>query len=80
MPETHALAHGNAVDDHFFRRYRALLDAEDSRSTSSNTHTRTATALRSNPTSQPGGPRHRRETFLESERPHGLNARLVARF
>ena len=29
MPETHALAHGNAVDDHFFRRYRALLDAED---------------------------------------------------
>jgi len=29
MLETHALAHGNAVDDHFFRRYRALLDAED---------------------------------------------------
>ena len=29
MPETHALAHGGAVDDHFFRRYRALLDAED---------------------------------------------------
>jgi hypothetical protein len=29
MPETHALAHGVAVDDHFFRRYRALLDAED---------------------------------------------------
>jgi hypothetical protein len=30
MPETHAQAHGNgAVDDHFFRRYRALLDAED---------------------------------------------------
>ena len=29
MPETHVLAHGNAVDDHFFRRYRALLDAED---------------------------------------------------
>ena len=29
MPETHALAHGSAVDDHFFRRYRALLDAED---------------------------------------------------
>ena len=29
MPETHALVHGVAVDDHFFRRYRALLDAED---------------------------------------------------
>ena len=29
MPETHALAQGNAVDEHFFRRYRALLDAED---------------------------------------------------
>jgi hypothetical protein len=29
MPETHALAHGVAVDDQFFRRYRALLDAED---------------------------------------------------
>ena len=30
MPETHARAHGNgSVDDHFFRRYRALLDAED---------------------------------------------------
>ena len=29
MPETHALAHGNAVDEHFFRRYRVLLDAED---------------------------------------------------
>jgi hypothetical protein len=30
MPETHARAHGNGgVDDHFFRRYRALLDAED---------------------------------------------------
>jgi hypothetical protein len=29
MPETHALAHGVAVDDHFFRTYRALLDAED---------------------------------------------------
>jgi len=29
MPETHALAHGGAVDDQFFRRYRALLDAED---------------------------------------------------
>ena len=30
MPETHAQAHGNGgVDDHFFRRYRALLDAED---------------------------------------------------
>jgi hypothetical protein len=29
MPETHALAHGVAVDDGFFRRYRALLDAED---------------------------------------------------
>ena len=29
MPETHALASGRAVDDHFFRRYRALLDAED---------------------------------------------------
>jgi hypothetical protein len=29
MPETHVLARGNAVDDHFFRRYRALLDAED---------------------------------------------------
>ena len=30
MPETHAHAHGNGgVDDHFFRRYRALLDAED---------------------------------------------------
>ena len=29
MPETHVLAHGNAVDDQFFRRYRALLDAED---------------------------------------------------
>ena len=29
MPETHALAHGTAVDDHFFRRYRSLLDAED---------------------------------------------------
>jgi len=29
MLETHALAHGNAVDDHFFRCYRALLDAED---------------------------------------------------
>jgi hypothetical protein len=29
MPETHALVHGVAVDDHFFRQYRALLDAED---------------------------------------------------
>jgi hypothetical protein len=29
MPETHVLAHGNAVDDQFFMRYRALLDAED---------------------------------------------------
>ena len=30
MPETHVQAHGNGgVDDHFFRRYRALLDAED---------------------------------------------------
>jgi hypothetical protein len=29
MPDTHALAHGVAVDDQFFRRYRALLDAED---------------------------------------------------
>ncbi len=29
MLETHALASGGAVDDHFFRRYRALLDAED---------------------------------------------------
>ena len=29
MPETHALVRGVAVDDHFFRRYRALLDAED---------------------------------------------------
>ena len=29
MPETHALVHGVAVDDQFFRRYRALLDAED---------------------------------------------------
>jgi hypothetical protein len=28
MPETHYLA-GGGVDDHFFRRYRALLDAED---------------------------------------------------
>ena len=29
MPETHADAHGGSVDDQFFRRYRALLDAED---------------------------------------------------
>jgi hypothetical protein len=29
MPETHAGAHGGSVDDQFFRRYRALLDAED---------------------------------------------------
>ena len=29
MPETHAVAHGKSVDDQFFRRYRALLDAED---------------------------------------------------
>jgi hypothetical protein len=32
MAETHHLAGGGsvaAVDDHFFRRYRALLDAED---------------------------------------------------
>jgi hypothetical protein len=28
MPETHHVA-GGGVDDHFFRRYRALLDAED---------------------------------------------------
>ena len=28
MPETHYVA-GGGVDDHFFRRYRALLDAED---------------------------------------------------
>jgi len=28
MPETHQVA-GGGVDDHFFRRYRALLDAED---------------------------------------------------
>jgi hypothetical protein len=27
--ETHAGAHGGSVDDQFFRRYRALLDAED---------------------------------------------------
>ena len=29
MPETHALVLGVPVDDQFFRRYRALLDAED---------------------------------------------------
>jgi hypothetical protein len=32
MAETHYLAGGgrsDTVDDHFFRRYRALLDAED---------------------------------------------------
>ncbi|HVJ96419.1 MAG TPA: hypothetical protein VNC41_06270 [Acidimicrobiia bacterium] len=36
MPETHHLVGGGShavldghVDDHFFRRYRALLDAED---------------------------------------------------
>jgi hypothetical protein len=31
MPETHYLANGatRSVDDHFFRRYRELLDAED---------------------------------------------------
>jgi len=32
MPETHYLANGamgSAVDDHFFRRYRELLDDED---------------------------------------------------
>jgi hypothetical protein len=32
MPEPHYLASGDAgtgVDDHFFRRYRELLDAED---------------------------------------------------
>jgi hypothetical protein len=31
MPETHYLASGesSSVDDHFFRRYRELLDAED---------------------------------------------------
>jgi hypothetical protein len=29
MPETHDGAHGSSVDDKFFRRYRALLDAED---------------------------------------------------
>jgi hypothetical protein len=29
MPETHDGAHGGSVDDQFFRRYRALLDAED---------------------------------------------------
>jgi hypothetical protein len=32
MPETHYLASGGrptTVDDHFFRRYRELLDAED---------------------------------------------------
>ena len=29
MPETHDGAHGSSVDDQFFRRYRALLDAED---------------------------------------------------
>lgn len=29
MPETHVYAHGGSVDDQFFRRYRALLDAED---------------------------------------------------
>lgn len=32
MPETHYLTSGGAsttVDDHFFRRYRELLDAED---------------------------------------------------
>ena len=32
MAETHHLAGGgrvDTVDDHFFRRYRALLDAED---------------------------------------------------
>jgi hypothetical protein len=28
MPETHYLA-GGGVSDHFFRRYRELLDAED---------------------------------------------------
>jgi hypothetical protein len=28
MPETHHVA-GGGVDDHFFLRYRALLDAED---------------------------------------------------
>lgn len=28
MPETHHVA-GGGVDDHFFRRYRELLDAED---------------------------------------------------
>ena len=29
MPETHEVAHGSWADDQFFRRYRALLDAED---------------------------------------------------
>ena len=29
MPETHDVAHGSWADDQFFRRYRALLDAED---------------------------------------------------
>jgi hypothetical protein len=29
MPATHDGAHGSSVDDQFFRRYRALLDAED---------------------------------------------------
>jgi hypothetical protein len=32
MPETHYLANGSTgsgVDDHFFRRYRELLDDED---------------------------------------------------
>jgi hypothetical protein len=32
MPETHYLANGakgSGVDDHFFRRYRELLDDED---------------------------------------------------
>ena len=29
MPETHEVARGSSVDDQFFRRYRALLDAED---------------------------------------------------
>ncbi len=28
MPEPHAMA-GGGVDDHFFRRYREILDAED---------------------------------------------------
>jgi len=29
MTDTHHFTGGRAVDDHFFRRYRELLDAED---------------------------------------------------